>query len=326
MYKYFAIGSTFTLMMISSTWGNVADGGKIQDLTSDQLINNLLSNTGSDREWKEALIEIFNRGEEAIPALLSSLESVMDNKDEFYARFNSLIYLIKEIGGSTQAIKSLKPYLGGDQFTSITKDSRINSMKLNLCADKASLADSDCEALLLKYFENSPIDEAVYTFGVSRNKKYLPILEKELEWFGGTHGDLQRAIYWIKVGPMPAPKELSDLQRIRQLIFEYMFIGSGAKKPYYAIKLVDPEKQEFIGYDNKIYYLKPGEDESALLKEKKVNGIVTFGKVIFNRDKTRAYTDLEYYWGGKSGRGYFFILEKIHNEWQLIFALPTWIA
>lgn len=320
------VETAIILLVILTCAGNRVSGSEIsKDTPTEQLINRLLSKDTLGEERGNISIEIFNRGEEVIPALLSSLESVIDDKEKLYRRFNKLIHMLREVGGSTQALKFLKPYLGGDKFTTGTEDFRINSMKIQLCTGLASLADPDCEKMFLDAFERTTFEEAVYTFGVSRNKKYLPILEKRLERLGGDYEDLQMAIYWVKVGPMPTREEFSDLQRVRQLIFEYMFIGSGAKKPW-AIKLEDPERQEFTGYNDKLYYLKPGEDGLDLLKEKKVNGIVKFEKVIFNRDKTRAYTDLGYYWGGKSGRGYFFILEKIQGEWQLTFALPTWIA
>ena len=315
-----------SLLILLSAWSHSASGEATQKQSLDQLINSLAQGA-SNVERKKAVREVFQRGKEAIPALLSALEPALNDKDALYSKFSHLWRPLVLSGGSEEMIKVLKPHLGGDQFSTITKDARINSMKINLCTGLVRLADPDCEALLLNYLERTPLEQAVYTFGVSRDKKYLPQLDKPIMRSGPecfeVCKDLRRATYWIKVGPLPQTQELNNAQRVRQLIFEYMFIGS-ATKASWAIKFLGQEPQEFYGYDGNLYYPAVGEEGRDLLREKKVDGIITFEEVIFNPDQTRSYTNLGYYWGPRAGRGYVFLLEKISGQWQFTVIWPSW--
>lgn len=318
MHKVKVIAILTILLLAIFPWESKVLSETIQNPSIDQLIYNLMEK--DILKYEETAKEIFRRGDEAIPSLISALQDLINkintikDKKSYSRKVGLLVRQLILSGGSGEAFKLLKPYF----FSTVPEHSLIRGIATNLCIGIAGLKDQDCELMNLKAFEGATAtsEDIIYTLGLSKNKKYLPFLEKK--WQGLP--EVRRAIYWIKVGPLPQRQGLTDMQRIRQLIFEFMIIGDSMKESF-AIKFTGQEGQEFYGYEGKLFYLPLTEGISP-----DVRAIVTFDEVIFSPSNSRAYTSVEFHEGPRAGKGYKFLLEKIQDEWQITTVWLSWIA
>ncbi len=297
------------LIYFLSVFSNFAAGEAIGSLSTDQLINKLKGGFAqlTLAETKKIWIEIFKRGDEAVPNLISEFKAGLGSKEELIKRFKYVFQPLKLTGGSEEARKLLKSY---------PEDIEINWMKSALCFGLAALSDPDCESRFHLTPGRGYHRDVPYALAISRDKRYLSMLEKFAESDPDVrHQDVRYAIYWINVGPSPLKKGQNDIQRIRQLIFEFIYfggskIGPGVETLNFILK--GEEAQIFYGSDGRLYSALPKEDSPI---------ITTFEEVNFNNNKTKAYTTMDIA-SVKSvaryatGKTYDFLLEKRQGGWQ----------
>ena len=285
------------LIYLLSVFSSFAAGEAIGSLSTDQLINKLKGGFAqlTLAETRKIWIEIFKRGDEAVPVLISEFKAGLGSKDELIKRYRYLFHSLKLTGASEEARKLLRPY---------SQDREINIMSKELCFGLAALADPNCESKFLLTPGITFHRDVAYNLGISRDKRYLPRMEK----FAESDLDVRHAIYWINVGPSPLKQGQNDIQRIRQLIFEFMYFGGsgiGPGKETLNIILKGEETQIFYGSDGRLYSALPKEDGYFR---------ITFEEVNFN-NKTRAYTTVDFA-GPSAGKTYDFLLEKKQGDWQ----------
>lgn len=286
------------LIYFLSVFSSIAAGETIESLSTDQLINKLKGGFAqlTLAETRKIWIEIFKRGDEAIPALISEFKAGLGSKEELIKRFKYVFQPLRLTDGLGEARKILKSY---------TEDFEINMMKNALCFGLAALSDPDCESRFLLTPGRAFPQDVAFTLGISRDKRYLSRLEKFVE----SDLDVRHAIYWINVGPSPLKQGQNDIQRIRQLIFEFLYFGGSEIGPGIEtlnIILKGGETQIFYGSDGRLYSALPKEDSFR----------TTFEEVVFNNNKNRAYTTVDIVAGPRAGIIYDFLLEKKQGDWQ----------